>query len=360
MTLAAITHFLSSVGCEFPDIDLLQPADPFLDTTGEDLRRRIFITQENSGSTFCLRPEFTVPVCLKHLQAGNGPSLYAYGGTVFRQRADAPTEFTQAGFEDLGNNDRPGADINCIKTALEMLAHCKVEKPELIIGNQSIFMTLLDALDIPSAWCKKLGRGFGDDDLLQSHISQMAQGNAGLESAYPAAVATALAADDESQLTDAVTDMMLADGLPLSGGRTASAIAARILEKAELSATQLPVEKQKLLSAFLALELPLDEAADAINALAKQYELDLGSASEEIASLADGLAGSSATMRFRASFGRRLDYYTGLVFELYRAGLTKPVVGGGRYDQLMTLLGAENEVPAVGFAVWVDRLGESA
>jgi len=26
----------------------------------------------------------------------------------------------------------------------------------------------------------------------------------------------------------------------------------------------------------------------------------------------------------------------------------------------MTLLGAENEVPAVGFAVWVDRLGESA
>ena len=59
---------------------------------------------------------------------------------------------------------------------------------------------------------------------------------------------------------------------------------------------------------------------------------------------------------YRANFGRRLDYYTGLVFEIECEGLAKPVAGGGRYDHLMSLLGAEAETPAVGFSIWLDRL----
>jgi ATP phosphoribosyltransferase regulatory subunit len=32
------------------------------------------------------------------------------------------------------------------------------------------------------------------------------------------------------------------------------------------------------------------------------------------------------------------------------------VVGGGRYDRLMTTLGASAEIPAIGAAIWCDRL----
>jgi ATP phosphoribosyltransferase regulatory subunit len=64
------------------------------------------------------------------------------------------------------------------------------------------------------------------------------------------------------------------------------------------------------------------------------------------------------TMRFATGFGRGLDYYTGFVFDLHgpEGEAQGPIVGGGRYDQLMTRLGAPDPIPAVGFAVWIDRL----
>jgi ATP phosphoribosyltransferase regulatory subunit len=35
------------------------------------------------------------------------------------------------------------------------------------------------------------------------------------------------------------------------------------------------------------------------------------------------------------------------------------VAGGGRYDRLCTLLGAENPIPAVGFSISLDRVEEA-
>ena len=34
-----------------------------------------------------------------------------------------------------------------------------------------------------------------------------------------------------------------------------------------------------------------------------------------------------------------------------------PLVAGGRYDGLLARLGAADAIPAVGFAVWIERLG---
>ncbi len=65
-----------------------------------------------------------------------------------------------------------------------------------------------------------------------------------------------------------------------------------------------------------------------------------------------------APMTFSAEFGRRLDYYTGFVFEIHdskRPGAGQ-IIGGGRYDRLLDLLGADGSVPAVGFSIWLDRI----
>ncbi|HEV2000712.1 MAG TPA: ATP phosphoribosyltransferase regulatory subunit, partial [Xanthobacteraceae bacterium] len=55
---------------------------------------------------------------------------------------------------------------------------------------------------------------------------------------------------------------------------------------------------------------------------------------------------------------RPLDYYTGMVFELSDADgrVAGPLVAGGRYDRLMSVLGSDEPMAAVGFAAWVDRL----
>src|SRR3954469_15213147 len=79
---------------------VLQPAEVFVDLSGEDIRRRMFVTQDAAGRELCLRPEYTIPVCLQHLDThGTQPSGYSYGGPVFRMRPGESGEFLQAGIE---------------------------------------------------------------------------------------------------------------------------------------------------------------------------------------------------------------------------------------------------------------------
>src|SRR4030095_4385360 len=93
------------------DVPVIQPADPFLDMAGEDLRRRIFLTESETGQTLCLAPESTIRVCRAHTASrADTPRRYAYLGEVFRQRREGGNEFFQAGIEDLGERDTPAAD----------------------------------------------------------------------------------------------------------------------------------------------------------------------------------------------------------------------------------------------------------
>ncbi|MDR5683393.1 MAG: ATP phosphoribosyltransferase regulatory subunit [Armatimonadota bacterium] len=51
---------------------------------------------------------------------------------------------------------------------------------------------------------------------------------------------------------------------------------------------------------------------------------------------------------------RDFDYYTGVVFEGYTRGLGLPLLGGGRYDELLGRFGADR--PAMGFAIELERV----
>src|ERR1700761_8923526 len=83
---------------------VLQPAEPFLDLGGEDIRRRMFLTTDPDGHELCLRPDLTIPVSRDYLaspQAGT-PQGFCYLGPVFRHRENGPSEFMQAGIESFG------------------------------------------------------------------------------------------------------------------------------------------------------------------------------------------------------------------------------------------------------------------
>ena len=51
---------------------------------------------------------------------------------------------------------------------------------------------------------------------------------------------------------------------------------------------------------------------------------------------------------------RRMEYYTGLVFDIYVDKMGAEIGGGGRYDHLIGRFG--REVPSTGFAFDLDRL----
>jgi ATP phosphoribosyltransferase regulatory subunit len=64
---ADLAAYFATTSSEAVNIPILQPADPFLDMAGEDLRSRIFLTENEIGDSLCLRPEFTIPVCRNHI-----------------------------------------------------------------------------------------------------------------------------------------------------------------------------------------------------------------------------------------------------------------------------------------------------
>lgn len=55
------------------------------------------------------------------------------------------------------------------------------------------------------------------------------------------------------------------------------------------------------------------------------------------------------------AFARGLEYYTGIIFELYIPELEIALGGGGRYDKLIEAFGGE-PTPAVGMAAGIDRM----
>src|SRR5258706_10785126 len=69
---------------------ILQPAEPFLDLSGEDIRKRMYLTTDPQGHELCLRPDLTIPVSRDYLaspMAGKAQG-FCYLGQVFRHRDD--------------------------------------------------------------------------------------------------------------------------------------------------------------------------------------------------------------------------------------------------------------------------------
>ena len=54
-------------------------------------------------------------------------------------------------------------------------------------------------------------------------------------------------------------------------------------------------------------------------------------------------------VNFITNFGRDVEYYTGIVFEIFSE--KKEIARGGRYDDLLKSLGAKKNIPAVGAAI---------
>ena len=340
------------------EVAVLQPADPFLDMAGEDLRRRIFLTESETGQTLCLRPEFTIPVCLDHIasQAGT-PRRYAYLGNVFRQRRDGEAEFLQAGIEDLGENDIAKADARSVADAHALLTRTLPGVPlQVTLGDQRIFEAVLAALGLPRGWQKRLARAFGSASQLASALEDLANPSHAATSDQRAA--ELIAADDQVGLVDYVAAQMNEAGLPATAGRTAQEIAQRLTEKQQLRSVRLSEDTLTALKTFLAIDAPLESAPEALESFAEQSGISLGSAMELFCARAKAIAEHDLPeggVIYDAAFGRPLDYYTGLVFEI-SSGDGRPLIGGGRYDRLLTMLGAEEPIPGVGFSLWLDRI----
>jgi len=340
---------------------ILQPAEPFLDLSGEDIRRRMYLVSDQAGRELCLRPDLTIPVALDYLAspAAGRPASFCYLGPIFRQRDDGPAEFLQAGIESFGRADTAAADAETLALALEATAHYGLAAPAIRMGDVALFSALIGALDLAPAWKRRLAKDFNRKSNLAHDLDRLVLGSQNGQPEYQGVLA-ALANSDPKGAHALVTDLLSIAGIATVGGRTVAEIADRFLEQATLNApTRLPRETRALIERFLSIAGDPDDAAAELRGLCADAKLSLGQSLDLFETRTGFLAARGVEVRavkFATAFGRGFDYYTGFVFELHRAGSGNPLVAGGRYDGLLTRLGAREAIPAVGFAAAIEEL----
>ena len=153
-----------------------------------------------------------------------------------------------------------------------------------------------------------------------------------------------------------------ASGIPLVGLRRPAEIVHRLQDKAaDAKEPPLAPEMVQLIENYLQTRGDVATALRAVEALARQSNIDLGDALEDARALFYGLKAlaGSAPIVFEADFGRHFEYYTGMVFqiEIDGAGVAGQIAGGGRYDGLIHALShGMHNIPAVGAALHTERL----
>lgn len=338
---------------------VLQPAAAFLDLSGEEIRGRLYLTSDASGEELCLRPDYTIPVCRAHLASSRSRerAAYAYLGPVFRARPGQSGEMTQTGLESYGRRDIEAADAEILSLALEAAELAGAGALKVKIGDARVFDGALGALGLPDVWLRRMRRGLAQGRPLAAIVN--GSNGAGLAQS---GVLAALEKADHAGAKALVEDLLAIAGIATVGGRSAGEIADRFLEQASARVdTGVHADQQEALRRLLSISGDPDAGSAALRKLADEAKLNIGPAldsfDERVGFLAArGLKISEFT--YDAGFIRDLDYYTGFVFEAVDAATpgARPSIGGGRYDGLARKLGAAEETPAIGAAIWIDRL----
>src|SRR5437868_7288031 len=256
---------------------ILQPAEPFLDLSGEAIRRRMFLTADPEGQALCLRPDLTIPVSRDYLaspEAGE-PLGFCYLAPVFRHRADEPAEFLQAGIESFGRRDTAAADAEMLSLGLEATAHYGIDAPEIRMGDIGLFSALIAALDLAPAWKRRLVKDFNRAGSLAHDLDRLVSAAASERPEYQGVLA-ALAGSDPKAAHALVTDLLSIAGITAVGGRSVGEIADRFLDQASLgAAASLPGETRALIERFLAVAGEPDDAAAELRGFARDANVAL-------------------------------------------------------------------------------------
>lgn len=349
---------------------IIQPADIFLDAVGETLRARTYVFTDPDGAELCLRPDLTLPTCRLHVARHADAATtarYCYNGPAFRfqpQGADEahPREFRQCGIERFGDRDKEAADAETIALVIAALERAGLKNWTLRIGDLGLFRAVLAAADLPARWTQRLADAFWRPNSFRAELKRMVAPPRDGERALPAELARNLLAGNAEASELAVAAYLEGNGVELIGTRTLAELADRLMSLArDANAQPLDPAAARLIESYVGVQGPARVSGEKVAALLKGARGGTGRALEAYDRRLALLANAGIDLDrvgFSAEFGRTLEYYTGLVFEVLAPGLKAdtPVAGGGRYDNLLRLAGAREDVAAVGGAIHTQRL----
>ena len=352
--------------------DILQPADPFLDLLGENIRSRTYVFTDPGGAELCLRPDLTLPVARIYKKRNpecTAERLYCYSGPAFRYQSGAaqedvahPREFEQVGIEWFHGPDPTAAEARLAGLTAQALRRAGIADFNMRIGNPGLFRALLEKIDMPDRWRRRLRHQFWRPQAFHALLHS-----------FCANGAAARSEERERQLLDELDGLGLAEAarkvearlarenFPLVGGRRPEDIAARLLEQAaDRAAEPLAQHAADLIEDYLSIDGEPEACLEKIGALTGAAGIDLSGPLDTFTRRIALLREEGFDMqkaRFDAEFGRQFEYYSGFVFQMEAPGAEdEPLAGGGRYDDLLQHLGAPVPVPALGVALHSERI----
>lgn len=397
-----LKSLMTNAGATWLELPVLHPVDPFLETAGEEIRRRLYIAEGSHGEPLALRPDFTIPTGLYHIARSgsldpdapdpdapdlenpdpetpdpgtpgtDAPARYAYEGLVFRRpephqlsptadggMSSALGERREAGYEDIGDADLSGADARALAQAAAALLALGEPDLKAQMGDTGLLMAVLTALGLPEPWKRRLRHSFGSTAAIAADLEKLRTPRPEQAGEGDPDLAALGDSGDQDALRAHIADRLSEAGLSQSSGRSASEIVERFLEQKTLRGTHLAEQSMAALDEFFRLQVPLQMAPERLAGFADAHGLNITPAINQfdgrIAAIQS--AGIACPITFCAAFGRPLEYYTGMVFQFTRPDGTI-LCGGGRYDNLLAMLGSQRPVPAVGFSLRLDRIGK--
>ncbi len=363
----------------------LEETELFLRKSGGELASRLCRFTDPAGYDASLRPEFTAPVLRHVIENGDTdvlPLRIQYSGPVFRYAAQSDTEqdrqrqrqFTQAGAELLGGT-APRADGEVLAMALDGLQALGIARPTVVLGHVGLLWDLLHSFGLSERARLFLVNRVGDlrrgADAVDSTRSEAVSLGI-LIGRDPAAVVGLLSGAEEESLAliESVLHSTVTDPARRSMGvRAPEEIVSRLAKK--LTAVDDPSafdDALGLLAELATVRGPLEDALEKGRAVVRGRGRD-DTPFEQVAQVAQAaLDGGVPEEALLVDFGlaRGIAYYTGMVFDL-RSGVrtgqertTTSLGGGGRYDGLPRALGAEADIPALGFAYDLEAVVDAA
>lgn len=279
----------------FEDLDL------FTTKSGEGIKGELYYFQDKGGRDLALRPEMTASVARLYnnnlLRASKPLKMYYFGSCFRYERPQAGRfrQFWQFGCEVIGGTSVDN-EAEIVVMANDVLNNLNIKNYEIAIGHLGIIKGLLSYINISSEKQQE--------------------------------VIAAIDKEDENLLEELLTSLEVDDEY--------KNIIYKIIKVSG---------SHKELLELKPLLMDIPESLEAFEQL------------DKILSRIEDFGFDDYTVKL--GIARGLDYYTGLVFEVYvpDLGAEKQITGGGTYN-LMGVFDAE-EVESTGFAFGFDRIMEA-
>ena len=337
-----ILRSVKSKGFKYIDLPSVIEANHIVQRSGENFRKFIFSFTDQNGSELCLRPDLTIASCLRYLENNlTGKEKIFYSGQAYRKSQNKKDSIirNQIGFEILGSKDEKNDDKEIINTSIKSLQNIKYSSGILTIGNVEIFNLLISKLDIPKRWKLRLARHFWREEYFNDLLKRL-ETNSDVDP-------TIVEIDKKRYVK-----MLKEDLSNIVAGRTINEILKRFDQKIkDPRRASKGKNVSKIIKDFLKIKCPINKAAIELNKFFKKNRINLA-VDQKYFPISNNKV-SKLNVVFSASFGRQLEYYTGMVFkiDIKSKNSLKNIINGGRYDGLISDLGSKKQTPAVGAAL---------